>query len=146
MIKNDFWYVVYVILLYLYRLGETCLAQVQKRQLNRPRGIILHATVTFCIGLIQFGEGLYGILENSEGVQYFIQRIWLIGIGISEMIVAISTFRGKGWGWNSNVVSQLAIIVLLTISLIQFFGDPSGLNEYVVIVAPLPIILNSDRY
>jgi hypothetical protein len=39
------------------------------------------------------------------------------------------------------VVSQLAIFVLLTITLIQFFGDSSGLDEDVVLVAPLPIIL-----
>lgn len=72
--------------------------------------------------------------------------MWLIGIGIKEMIVVISKFRGKGWTWDSNVLSQLAIVVLLIISLIQIFGDPSCLDEDVVIVAPLPIILNSDHY
>ena len=41
------------------------------------------------------------------------QGTLLAGIGITETIVGIFTFRGKGWALKSNVVSQIAGIFVV---------------------------------
>ena len=117
--------------------------QEQKKQLKCPRGIILIVVFTICISLVELGEGVHDLLKE-EGFQYFIQGTWLIGIGITEIIVGIFTLRAKGWAWKSNVVTQLAAIVLWTTSLIAFFSNPPSINEedaQVVAAAPPSLIL-----
>jgi hypothetical protein len=44
------------------------------------------------------GEGLNYMREEKEGFQYLSQGTLLAGIGITETIVGIFTFRGKGVG------------------------------------------------
>jgi hypothetical protein len=76
-----------------------------------PLGILLIAIFTICIGSLTFGEGLNYMREEKEGFQYLSQGTLLAGIGVTEIIVGIFTFRGKGWAWKSNVVSQIAGII-----------------------------------
>jgi len=80
--------------------------------------------------------------EEKEGFQYLIQSTLLAGIGITETIVGIFTFRGKGWALKSNLVSQIAGIVLWTKSVMVLFDNRSNLDEETVVAPPsLPLIL-----
>ena len=59
---------------------------------------MLIAIFTICIGSLTFGEGLNYMHEEKEEFQYLSQGTLLAGIGITETIVGIFTFRGKGVG------------------------------------------------
>jgi hypothetical protein len=54
--------------------------------------------------------------------------VGLAGIGISQIINGIFTFRGKAWMWKKIIIAQLAVIVLLTISSIVLL-NPSSVDE-----------------
>jgi hypothetical protein len=102
----------------------------------------LIAVFTICIDSLTLGEALNYMREEKGGFQYLIQGTLSAGIGNTEILVGIFTFRGKGWAWKSNVVSQIAGIILDNISKIVSFDNRSILNQETIIAPPsLPLIL-----
>ena len=89
---------------------------------------------------------ILGLLErhgiNQGSVEYTYQGTGVAGIGSSQIICEIFTFRGKTWALKKiMIVLHSAATVLLTISLIVFFANSFSVDEDTVIVALLPGIL-----
>jgi PKD repeat protein len=107
---------------------------------------VLIASLTILSGSANFAllalllPDLLGIDQGSE--EYVIQNICLAGIGISQIINGIFTFRReKAWPWKKVVALQLAVIVFLTISLIVFFSNPPSFDEDAVVVVVVVVSL-----
>jgi len=115
--------------------------QQQKKQLKCLTGIKLIVIFTILLSLIELAEGIDHIVNQEEGFQYFIQGTWLMGVGFTEIIIGIFTLRGKGWAWKSNVVTQLAAVMLLTISLTVYLSDPSSVSEDALVIASPPLVV-----